>query len=120
MIIAISSTGTTLADAMDTRFGRAKYFLFFNTETKEVTAVENKQNLQAAQGAGIQSAVRVAENGAQALLTGHCGPKAFRVLREAEVKIFLTGAATGEEALKLYSEGALTEAENADVEGHWV
>lgn len=120
MIIALSSTGTKLEDPMDTRFGRAKYFLFYDTETKEVKAVENKQNLQAAQGAGIQSAMRVAENGAQLLLTGHCGPKAFRVLEEGEIAVYLTSAATGKEALALLEEGKLTKAENADVEGHWV
>lgn len=120
MIIALSSTGTKLEDPMDTRFGRAKYFLFYDTETKEVKAVENKQNLQAAQGAGIQSAMRVAENGAGILLTGHCGPKAFRVLEEGEIAIYLTSAATGKEALALLEEGKLSKAENADVEGHWV
>lgn len=119
MKYAISTVGETLDSAMDPRFGRTRYFLFCDSESKTVEAVANTQNLQAVQGAGIQSAVRVAENGADIVLTGHCGPKAFRVLKEAGIKVYLTTAATAAEAVQLFESGALTEADGADVEGHW-
>lgn len=119
MKIAITSTGGTLGDALDTRFGRALRFIIYDTETKEAAALDNVQNLNAPQGAGIQAAARVAEAGAAAVLTGHCGPKAFRVLSEAGIGVYLTAARTGAEAVALFEEGKLTKAEAADVAGHW-
>jgi len=52
-------------------------------------------------------------------VTGHCGPKAFRVLLAAGVKVYTTDALTVSAALEHYRSGKLTEAKAADVEGHW-
>jgi predicted Fe-Mo cluster-binding NifX family protein len=53
-------------------------------------------------------------------VTGHCGPKAFRVLLAAGIKVYATGAPTVAAALELYRSGKLTEAKAADVDGHWM
>ena len=119
MIVAISSTGKGLEDALDTRFGRTRCFVIVDLESKAVEAVDNTQNLQAMQGAGIQAAMHVVEAGAECVITGHCGPKAFRVLNEAGIKVYLTDAGTVKDALARYEAGQLKEAETADVEGHW-
>jgi predicted Fe-Mo cluster-binding NifX family protein len=105
---------------LDSRFGRAPKFLAYDLDNESVEVVDNQQNLNAAQGAGIQSAEAVARLGAKALVTGHCGPKAFRVLLAAGIKIYNTDARTVAEALEHYRAGKLTEANSADVEGHWV
>ncbi|MFA7062307.1 MAG: NifB/NifX family molybdenum-iron cluster-binding protein, partial [Pedobacter sp.] len=81
--------------------------------------IDNTQNLNASQGEGIQAAQAVATAGANVLITGHCGPKAFRVLNAAGIKIYNCEAATVEEALRLLEEGKLVAANEADVEGHW-
>jgi len=120
MKIAFSTSGNDLNAPLDTRFGRAAKFLIFDTESQGVALVDNTQNLTAAQGAGIQSAQAVAKLGAGALVSGHCGPKAFRVLSAAGVKIYPCAAATVGEALEQYVAGALAEADAPDVEGHWV
>ena len=52
MKVAVSSQGQSLEDKMDPRFGRTKHFLIVDTDTMEYRAVDNKQNLQLAQGAG--------------------------------------------------------------------
>ncbi len=119
MKIALTSQGESLEMSIDTRFGRAAKFLIWDSESKSLEVVDNKQNLAAAQGAGIQSAMTVVEQGVDAVITGHCGPKAFRVLQEAGVKVYLSQAVTGDEALRLFQEGKLTLASSADVEGHW-
>ena len=119
MKIAISTSGGDLNAPLDTRFGRAAKFLVYDTETKSFDVIDNAQNLNAAQGAGIQSAQNVAASGAQALVSGHCGPKAFRALSAAGVKAYTSNAATVQEALDQYQAGALTELKSADVEGHW-
>jgi predicted Fe-Mo cluster-binding NifX family protein len=120
MKIVFTTSGNTLQGPLDSRFGRAPKFLVYDLEGNSFEVVDNQQNLNAAQGAGIQSAEAVARLGAKGLVTGHCGPKAFRVLAAAGVKIYNTNARTVAEALEQYRTGKLAEAKSADVEGHWV
>ena len=120
MKIAFTTSGDSLDSPLDSRFGRAPKFLIYDLEKASFEVVDNQQNLNAAQGAGIQSAANVAQAGAGALVTGHCGPKAFKVLASAGVKIYNTDAPTVAQALERYRSGQLQEADGADVEGHWV
>lgn len=119
MIIAITSEGATTDSSVDPRFGRAKFFLVYNDENGKWESVDNKQNFQAAQGAGIQAATTIANKNCNVLITGHCGPKAFRTLSAAGVEICLCDSGTVQEALEKYKRGELTKTSNADVEGHW-
>lgn len=119
MKIAFTSEGTTLDARLDSRFGRAAWFLIHDTETGVTRALENIQNLNAVQGAGIQAASSVAGAGVQAVVTGHCGPKAFRVLEAAGIPVYLTTELTVAEALRAFEGGKLKPIASADVEGHW-
>ena len=119
MKIAITTTGENLDAPMDERFGRAAKFLIYDTEKKSFDVVNNGQNLNAPQGAGIQAAQNVAAAGADCVISGHCGPKAFRVLNEAGIKVYNTNARTAGEALEQYNKGELKEISSANVEGHW-
>jgi predicted Fe-Mo cluster-binding NifX family protein len=80
---------------------------------------DNSQNLNAAQGAGIQAAATVSRLGATVLITGHCGPKAFRALMAAGIKIYTGATGTVSEAIAQFKAGKLSLADAADVEGHW-
>jgi predicted Fe-Mo cluster-binding NifX family protein len=120
MKIAITTSGSGLNAPLDSRFGRAPKFLIYDLETNTFEIVDNEQNLNAAQGAGIQSAQNIARLGAKALVTGHCGPKAFKVLKAAGIKIYNTSATTVTEALDQYRDDKLSEASSSDVDGHWV
>jgi predicted Fe-Mo cluster-binding NifX family protein len=120
MKIVLTTSGSDLNAPLDSRFGRAPKFLVYDLEAKTFEVVDNDQNLNAAQGAGIQSAQNIARLGAKALITGHCGPKAFRVLQAAKIKIYNTTASSVSEAIDQYRNGKLAEAASADVEGHWV
>ena len=120
MKIAFTTAGETLDAPLDSRFGRAARFLVYDLDSKTFEVIDNQQNLNAAQGAGIQSAETVARLGAKSLVTGHCGPKAFRVLLAAGIKVYTTEAPTIAAALEEYRSGKLAEANSADVEGHWV
>jgi len=116
--IAFTTSGNDLNAPLDSRFGRAPKFLVYDLDTNTFEVIDNQLN--AAQGAGIQAAEIVARSGAKSLVTGHCGPKAFRVLSAAGIKIFNTDAPTVAAALEQYRAGQLAEANSADVEGHWV
>lgn len=120
MKIAFSTSGDTLDAPLDSRFGRAPKFLVYDLDAESFEVVDNTQNLNAAQGAGIQSAQTIVQSGAAAVVTGHCGPKAFRALNAANIKIYTAEAATIAAALVLYKDGKLPESSDADVEGHWV
>ncbi|HRS90441.1 MAG TPA: NifB/NifX family molybdenum-iron cluster-binding protein [Candidatus Marinimicrobia bacterium] len=120
MKIAFTTSGNDLNAPLDNRFGRAAKFLIYDLATDTFEIIDNQQNLNAAQGAGIQSAETVVRSGAKALVTAHCGPKAFRVLQSAAVKIYTTSAATVAAALADYRAGRLSESQSEDVTGHWV
>ncbi len=119
MKIAIPTVGNTPTAMIDARFGRAPWFLLFDTETGAWQAVENTPNLQAVQGAGIQSSETLVREGVSAVLAPHCGPKAFRVLQAAGVTVYLGASGTAEDALAAYHAGTLQPAASADVAGHW-
>ncbi len=104
---------------VDPRFGRAAQFIMVDSDTGEANAMDNKQNLQAAQGAGIQAGQTVANAGAKAVLTGHCGPKAYATLNAAGIEVYTGAKGTVAQAFEEYKSGKLEKAAGADVEGHW-
>jgi predicted Fe-Mo cluster-binding NifX family protein len=119
MKIIITSEGTSLDSQVDPRFGRTNQFVLVDTDTGEFSTHDNAQNLNAAQGAGIQAAQAVARLDAEAVLTGHVGPKAFTTLQAANIAIYTGVSGTVKEAIEQFNSGKLTPAEKADVEGHW-
>ncbi len=119
MKVAISAMGRDQASHVDPRFGRAKYFVVVDTDTDEATAHDNAQNLNAAQGAGVQAGAAVVRLGVTAVVTGNVGPKAFRVLNAAGIKVYLSGNGSVADAVRRLKEGGLKEATGATVEGHW-
>ncbi len=119
MRIAISSQGENLESNIDPRFGRAAKFLLVETETMDFEVVENKQSLNLPQGAGIQAAQNIVNHQPEVVLTGNCGPKAFKVLKAAGVGVVVGVTGTVEEALQAYLEGKHKPADAANVEGHW-
>jgi predicted Fe-Mo cluster-binding NifX family protein len=119
MKIVVTSQGTNMQSPVDPRFGRAASFIVFDTETGAWSAVSNSINANAAQGAGIQASKRVVELGAEALLTGHVGPKAFAALRAGGVAIHTGASGTVADAVEQFKTGKLKVADSSDVEGHW-
>ena len=118
MKIAITAQSGSLDAMVDQRFGRAGCFVVVNPETMEFQVVDNKQNVQADAGAGVQAAQLVAEHGATAVLTGNCGPKAFRTLKAADIEVLMGLSGTVKDAITAYKSGGLTPADNANVEAH--
>lgn len=88
MKIAISAEGNGLESNLDLRFGRASGFIIYDLETDEFSYIDNEQNLNAVQGAGIQAAQCIVDEDVEALITGYCGPKAYKVLEAVDVKIY--------------------------------
>lgn len=119
MRVAFTTSGEDLNAPLDLHFGRAPKFLVYDLETETFQVIDNKRCLDAVQGAGIQAAETIARSGAECLVTGHCGPKAFRVLSAAGVVVYQTDVSPVALALEAWRNGALRPMASADVEGHW-
>jgi predicted Fe-Mo cluster-binding NifX family protein len=119
MKIIFTTSGWGEEAPLDPRFGRAAGFLLYDSDDRSFQPIDNIEGADSGLGAGIQAAERVAKAGADVVVTGHCGPKAFRVLHAAGVKVFNTEAATVADALDLFRAGRLVEATEPDVDGHW-
>ena len=119
MKIAVTSTGADVESEVDPRFGRAPYFLIVDSETFDFEALDNKENVNALKGAGIQAAGMVSNKGAEVLLTGFCGPNAFKVLKAAKIGVANNAGGTVRDAVEAYLDGKLPLADGADVEGQW-
>ncbi|MDX9787681.1 MAG: NifB/NifX family molybdenum-iron cluster-binding protein [Desulfobacterales bacterium] len=118
MKIAVTSSGTDLNAAVDPRFGRAAYILIVDADTLAYEVLDNKDNINAFKGAGIQAASMVCEKGATVLLTGYCGPNAFKALSAAEIKVVQNATGTVKEALSQFKAGKLTVADAPNAEGY--
>jgi predicted Fe-Mo cluster-binding NifX family protein len=119
MKVIVTARGESLDSPLDPRFGRAARFLLVDDESEIFEVLENAQNMNAVQGAGIQAAEIVSRSGAECVLTGHCGPKAFKVLSAAGIRIYTGVDGTVKEAIERLKNGELKQAESADIEGHW-
>ncbi|MGB4441037.1 MAG: NifB/NifX family molybdenum-iron cluster-binding protein [Coriobacteriia bacterium] len=109
MKIAVSSLGTTLDDAVDQHFGRARYFVIADTGSDTADVVDNTTNMNALQGAGIAAAETVSDHGAEAVITGHLGPKAFAALQAARIPGYDGTGMTVREAVAALAAGTLSE-----------
>ena len=88
MKIVITAATAGALGLMDGRFGRAPYFLMYDTRDNSWTPHENAQNAALEHGAGIQAAQAIEKMGAQVLISGQVGPKALQVLRVSGIKVY--------------------------------
>jgi predicted Fe-Mo cluster-binding NifX family protein len=68
-------------------FGRAPYFLIYDTESNENIYIKNTA-AESQGGAGIKAAQIIVDNEAGILITPRCGENAAEVLGAANIKIF--------------------------------
>ncbi len=88
MRICVTSSGPNLDSLIDPRFGRCLYFIFVDDgNLEEINAFPNK-GIDAARGAGVQSAQAVVDQKAEVVITGNVGPNSFEVLNSSGIRIF--------------------------------
>jgi predicted DNA-binding protein (UPF0251 family)/predicted Fe-Mo cluster-binding NifX family protein len=121
MKIVVCAQSNSPQSAIDSRFGRSAFWAIFDDQSKQWEFIPNRQNLQAAQGAGIQAAQTVLDADAGILIACNVGPKAMAVLQAGGIEIYQAPAQmTVEQAIAAYQAGQLQRIQNANVEGHWV
>lgn len=87
MKIAVPAESNSLHSLTDDRFGRAKGFIVYDTETKTIVWIDNEKNANAAQGAGLKAAQSIIDSGAEALISYDVGPKAFDLIEKSGIII---------------------------------
>lgn len=111
MKIALPTNENNMEAGVCMSFGRAPFYLFYNTETKESRFVENSAaNSQG--GAGIKAAQTIADEGTQAMLTPRCGENAANVLKAAKIKIYRTISDNIMQNINAFVGGSLPELAN--------
>ena len=117
--IAVSCEEPSLDSRIDPRFGRAAGFLIVDPDTMTFEFINNGASQVMAQGAGIQAAENIARSGAKVLLTGYVGPKAFKGLSAAGIKIGQDMEnVTVRQAIDLYKTGKVNMAAAPNRMGH--
>ena len=92
-------------------FGRSNYFAVYDTDAKTFNYIDNSTNLNAVQGAGIQSSSTLVNEKVEVVLSPRIGPKAYSVLNSAGVKMFLIKEANTslEKAVEFFQKNQLEE-----------
>ena len=118
MKIAVPAQDGSLDAKIDMHFGRARCFVVVDPDTWEFTVADNKQNVQALAGAGIQAAQIVADQDADVVIANNCGPKAFRTLKAANIEIFVGVNGTVRKAINLFTKGTMIAFEKYNKDRH--
>ncbi|WP_196593441.1 NifB/NifX family molybdenum-iron cluster-binding protein [Pectinatus sottacetonis] len=106
MKITIPADDKTVQSKVSQTFGRARYFIIYNTEAKTSRCIENKA-ASSQGGAGIKAAQIVADNGGEVLITPQCGQNAADVLQEANIKVYKSIEGTVEQNITDFTAGRL-------------
>jgi predicted Fe-Mo cluster-binding NifX family protein len=116
--IAVTSTGPTLEDTVESRFGRCAYFLIIDPDSLDFEPMENP-NIMLGGGAGIQSAQLMANKRVSVVLTGNCGPNAYQTFGAAGIQV-ITGI-TGQvrKAVERFKAGELSSTSSPSVQSHF-
>ncbi len=109
MKIVFTAEGKKWDSKMDPRFGRAKYYVVYNEETKELESFDNSDVEGEAHGAGPKAARKIIEYKAEVLITGNGpGGNASKVLEKIGTKIFIgAGDLTVKDSYEAYKNGSL-------------
>jgi predicted Fe-Mo cluster-binding NifX family protein len=106
MKIAMPVDGKNMESDVCISFGRAPYFLFYDTQTKEGVFVENSA-AQDQGGAGIKAAQAIVDRGAEVLVTPRCGENAAQVLKAAGIKMMKSIQGSALENINAFTEEKL-------------
>lgn len=87
-------------------FGRAPYFMKYDTETEETEVIENPA-AEAQGGAGIKAAQFVVDLGADVLITIRCGQNSADVFSESSMKIYKAEGSDAKENIAAFKASKL-------------
>jgi predicted Fe-Mo cluster-binding NifX family protein len=107
MKIAIPINDKSMDKGVCPSFGRAPYFLVYDTETKKGDFIDNGA-ASSQGGAGIKAAQLIVDNGADALITPRCGENAASVIKTGQVRIYRSIEGSIQENIYALQDGRLS------------
>ncbi len=113
MKVAIPAADQTLEAEVDSRFGRCRYFVIIDTETMNFHAIPNAGG-RAGEGAGVQVAQILANEGVKAVIGDNFGPTAFITLEYAGIRVY-SGKGIISQVMKQFKSGELKEIQQSNV-----
>lgn len=117
MKIAVTASRPTLDADIDPRFGRCLYFVLVDSETMQYEVVQNPGSTGGG-GVGIATAQFIANKGAETIITGNCGPNAYKALSAAGINVFIDITGNVQDAIESYKSGKLKASSQPNVEAH--
>jgi predicted Fe-Mo cluster-binding NifX family protein len=117
MKIAVTSSGPELQSEVDPRFGRCLFFIIYDMENDQFEAIENS-NIRGMGGVGVQSGQIMADKGVEVVITGNCGPNAFRTINAAGVQLITGASGTVESVIQEYKKGNLKAVDQSNTGPH--
>lgn len=102
MKVAVSTDGRSLGSQVSPVFGRCPYFLIVDIvdgEIEDSDVLENSAMNQSS-GAGTAASQLIGEEGADLVISGAVGPKAFSALRKWEIDVYEAEPGTVEENIE--------------------
>ncbi|MBN1633162.1 MAG: NifB/NifX family molybdenum-iron cluster-binding protein [Ignavibacteria bacterium] len=118
MNIAIPTCGKNgLTEEVYGHFGSAPYFTIYNTDTKEISVIDNNNDHHT--HGQCTPVDYISEHNVKAVLTCGMGRKAVSLLNDSGIKVYLAGGFTVAEAIKNFDSGNLKELSQDDAcSGH--
>jgi predicted Fe-Mo cluster-binding NifX family protein len=118
MKIILTATSPTINSNIDMRFGRGAHLIVVDPDTLEWQAYPNPGG-GASGGAGTLAAQFVANQHAEAVISGDFGPNAYSALQAAGIAMYLFGASTTvKEAIEHFKGGQLERVGAPTGQGH--
>ncbi|MBD3389474.1 dinitrogenase iron-molybdenum cofactor biosynthesis protein [Candidatus Micrarchaeota archaeon] len=112
MKVAVSSEGPGMDARASKVFGRCPYFVIVEIEGGEAGKTESIPNPASGQqrGAGIMAAQELEKLGANAIISGNIGPKAFSAINTLGIDAYLGAEETVKENIDAFMQGKLPKA----------
>ncbi|AET66987.1 hypothetical protein Desor_1325 [Desulfosporosinus orientis DSM 765] len=107
MKIAIPVEDQVMEASISQSFGRAPYYLIFDTQSRECEFIDNSA-IASQGGAGIKAAQTMVDSGINALLTPLCGENAAKVLNSANIILYKSLDASAQDNIEAFNAGSLS------------
>ena len=108
MKIIITASSEKTEGLFNPRFGRADYFMLYDSDSQEWSALQNPA-VNASGGAGPQAVQFIAGKNPDVVISGRYGPSAYTALEAAGIKTYIANTGTVNEVLGQFLDGQLTQ-----------
>ena len=108
MKIIITASSDKIEGSFNPRFGRADYFMQYDSDTREWVAFQNPA-ADARGGAGPQAVQFLDGKNPEIVISGRYGPSAYTALDAAGIKAYIASSGTVSEVLQQFLDGQLVQ-----------